>query len=223
MMIDEETRKELVRYLQEKIPAEGKVRLLTFTSNNDGKNCQYCDQVRQLAEELASIAKGKVLVDNHQMYESNLLVERFRVRRIPATVVTDMRGNFSMKFYGIPAGYEFSALLEDIVDAASGAPRLKEDTVRVLLKIEKPIHIQVFVTPTCPYCPRAVRMAHQFSMVNPDNIDSEMIESMEFPELAEKYSVMAVPKVVINDRVEFEGALPEPVFLYKVMEATRVS
>ena len=52
-------------------------------------------------------------------------------------------------------------------------------------------------------------------------IDAEMIESMEFPELSEKYSVMAVPKVVINEDVDFEGALPEKVFLFKVKEALK--
>lgn len=60
-------------------------------------------------------------------------------------------------------------------------------------------------------------------MVNPKVIDAEMVESMEFPELAGRYSVMAVPRVVISDNVEFERALPEKVFLYKVKEALRAS
>ncbi len=50
-------------------------------------------------------------------------------------------------------------------------------------------------------------------------ITAECIEATEFPELSQRYHVMAVPKIVINDRVQFEGALPEPQFLSKVLEA----
>ena len=46
-----------------------------------------------------------------------------------------------------------------------------------------------------------------------------MVEATEFPELAERYSVYAVPKVVINDAVSFEGALPEHLFALYVLRA----
>ncbi len=82
--------------------------------------------------------------------------------------------------------------------------------------IDRPMHIQVFVTPTCPYCPRAVRLTHQFAMKS-DLIRADMIESTEFPQLANRYEVMAVPKVVINDTIFSEGALPEPHFLGHAM------
>jgi alkyl hydroperoxide reductase subunit AhpF len=78
----------------------------------------------------------------------------------------------------------------------------------------------VLQTPTCPYCPRAVRTAHQFAMEN-DKIKSAMIEAMEFYDLANQYSVMAVPKIVINDDVSFEGALPEENFLEYVLSAVK--
>jgi len=50
-------------------------------------------------------------------------------------------------------------------------------------------------------------------------VKAECIEANEFPDLARRYQVMAVPKIVINDRVEFEGALPEPEFLSAVLRA----
>jgi alkyl hydroperoxide reductase subunit AhpF len=52
-----------------------------------------------------------------------------------------------------------------------------------------------------------------------DRVRSTAIEATEFPDLSRAYRVMAVPKVVINDRVQFEGALPEPEFLAAVMRA----
>jgi len=52
-----------------------------------------------------------------------------------------------------------------------------------------------------------------------DKVRAECIEANEFPEISQRYRVMAVPKVVINDRVEFEGAFPEPEFLKAVLQA----
>ncbi|HID04925.1 MAG TPA: glutaredoxin, partial [Aigarchaeota archaeon] len=53
------------------------------------------------------------------------------------------------------------------------------------------------------------------------NITADMIESLEFPHLANKYEVMAVPKIVINDKISFEGALPEQHFLEHVLLALK--
>jgi predicted DsbA family dithiol-disulfide isomerase len=50
-------------------------------------------------------------------------------------------------------------------------------------------------------------------------VTAECIEATEFPELSQRYRVMAVPKIVINDKVEFEGALPERDFLGAVLQA----
>jgi protein-disulfide isomerase len=52
-----------------------------------------------------------------------------------------------------------------------------------------------------------------------DQVRAECIEATQFPELSQRYRVMAVPKIVVNDRVQFEGALPEAQFLAKVLEA----
>jgi len=52
-----------------------------------------------------------------------------------------------------------------------------------------------------------------------DRIRSECVEANEFPDLSRRYQVMAVPKIVINDRVEFEGAIPERDFVNAVLQS----
>jgi predicted DsbA family dithiol-disulfide isomerase len=52
-----------------------------------------------------------------------------------------------------------------------------------------------------------------------EHVRSECVEATEFPELSQRYQVMAVPKIVINDRVEFEGAIPESDFVNAVLQA----
>ena len=63
-----------------------------------------------------------------------------------------------------------------------------------------------------------MRLAQQMAIASP-RITAECIEATEFPELSQRYQVMAVPKIVINDRVQFEGAIPENDFLSAVLQA----
>jgi glutaredoxin len=81
------------------------------------------------------------------------------------------------------------------------------------------IHIQIFVTPTCPYCAMAVRFGHQFAL-ECERIKADMIESTEFPHLAQKYSVFGVPKTIINETIFIDGAVPEETFLENVLKVT---
>ena len=64
------------------------------------------------------------------------------------------------------------------------------------------VHLQVFVTPTCPYCPPAVILAQQMAFYSP-RVRADMIEATEFPQLAQKYNVYGVPRTVINEK-EFD-------------------
>ena len=102
---------------------------------------------------------------------------------------------------------------------SAGESGLSAETKEKIKTINKPVHIQVFITPTCPYCPGAVILGHKVAFEN-DLITADMIEATEFPYLSNKYNVFAVPKIVINEDVQFEGALPEPVYVENVLKAS---
>lgn len=63
-----------------------------------------------------------------------------------------------------------------------------------------------------------MRLAQHMAIASA-RVTAECIEATEFPELSQRYRVMAVPKIVINDKVEFEGAIPEKDFLGAVLKA----
>jgi len=63
-----------------------------------------------------------------------------------------------------------------------------------------------------------VRLAQHMAVAS-DRVTATAIEATELPDLSRAYRVMGVPKIVINDRVEFEGAVPEPQFLEAVLRA----
>ena len=78
------------------------------------------------------------------------------------------------------------------------------------------MQIKVFVTLTCPHCPVAATIAHKLA-IESDLIKADVVESSEFPDLALKYNVIGVPKVVINEKVDFVGEFSEDLFAEHVL------
>ena len=178
--------------------------------------CQYCKDTRQLLEEVSELS-DKIKLEKFDFLADRKEVERFDIKRIPAIVVMDEEDR-RIKFYGIPGGYEFSALIEAFKLVSTGETGLNQATKDFLDSLAKEVHLQVFVTPTCPYCTGAVILAHRMAYYSP-KVKADMIEATEFPELSVKYNVMGVPRTVINETQFQEGAAPEEMLIEKIKAA----
>lgn len=191
------------------------VKLINFTQETE---CQFCQHTRELMEEVASLS-DKLSVEVYDFVKDKDKTIQYNIDKIPATVIEGKK-DYGIRFFGIPSGYEFTTLMEDIISVSTGESGLSEKSKSLVQTIITPIHIQVFVTPTCPYCPSAVSLAHKLALES-NAIRGDMVEAMEFPQLAMKYAVMGVPKIVINEDVEFEGALPEDMYVAQLMAAVK--
>lgn len=192
------------------------VKLIYFTQEIE---CPFCVQTRELLEDVASLSHNKISIEICDFVADKDKVEKYKIDKIPATVVEGAK-DYGVRFYGIPAGYEFTSLINSIMAVSNGKAGLSDETKETLKKLKEPTLIQVFITLTCPYCPKAVEMAHRLA-IESDLITAEMVESSEFPLLVQKHNIMSVPRIIINDKIDFEGALPEKDFvdnLMKVME-----
>ncbi len=208
--INDKTRKAVQK---EFAALEQPVKLVLFTEELD---CQYCRETKQLLDEIASLS-DKLTLETYNVITDKDKAAEFGVTRAPATVVMNGK-DYGIRYYGLPAGYEFGSLIEDIIDVSNGDSGLAPETKAALAQITEPVHFQVFVTPTCPYCPQAVRLAHKMAMEN-DLIRADMVEANEFPELSQQYQVMAVPRTIINEDHYFEGAMPEPGVLSALLQS----
>jgi glutaredoxin-like protein len=178
--------------------------------------CQFCRDTRQLLEELSEMS-DKIKLEKFDFLADRTEVEKYDIERIPAIVVMDEEDR-RIKIYGIPGGYEFSSLVEALKLVSTGETGLAPETKKFLDSLEKEVHLQVFVTPTCPYCPGAVVLAHRMAYYSP-KVKADMIEATEFPELSVKYNVMGVPRTVINETQFQEGAAPEEMLIEKIKAA----
>ena len=189
------------------------VKLVFFTQTIA---CQFCKETGEILDEVAGLS-DLISVETLNFVTDKEKAEDYAVDKIPATVVLG-EDDYGVRFYGMPSGYEFTSLVEAIVDVSRGQVDLDAGTRQALANIIEPVHMQVFVTPTCPYCPAAVRLAHKLAIAS-DHIRADMVESIEFPHLANKYSVYGVPRTVINEDVYLEGAAPEVLVMAKVQQA----
>jgi len=198
------------------------VQILYFGSDD---NCETCTETRQLLGEIAELDK-RVHLSTHDLKTDAALAKKYNVDKAPALVIAGKSGDdileTGIQFSGIPAGYEFSTLINDILLASKLDSGLSDDTRAFLKALTTPLLLQVFVTPTCPYCPQAVLLAHKMAMENPAMIRAEAVEATEFPELANQFRVQGVPQTVINSgKGTAVGAYPEARMLAEIKNALK--
>ena len=182
------------------------------------RECKYCEDVEYIVDTISNLSPLISTIKHEEGKEED---KRFNINMYPAIIVHSEE-EYNIRFFGIPAGEEFGVLVNTILAASTGNIHLNKSTIEEIKRIEENVHIRVFVTPACPYCPHMAWKACMFALAN-RRITTDVIEASEFPELVEKYNVFAVPKVVINDKVEFEGLVPERLFLKRLLRAIRKS
>jgi glutaredoxin-like protein len=171
--------------------------------------CRFCSETRQLAQELATL-NDKLSVEVYDFVANADKAKELGIDKIPALAIIGKK-DYGVRIYGIPFGYELQTLIEAIINVSRGKTDLSDKTKEILADIKAPVHIQVFVTLTCPHCPAAAAIAHKLAIEN-DMIKADVIDASEFPALAQKYTVIGVPKIIINEKVEFVGAFNEDLF-----------
>ncbi len=186
---------------------------VTFKLFTQEMECRFCEDTRALLEAVTD-ASDKVKLEIYDFVKDKAEADIYGVDKIPAIVAMDGK-DYGIKYYGIPGGYEFASLVEVIKLISTGEYGLKPETMEFLDNLQKDIHLQVFVTPTCPYCPGAVVLAHKMAYYSP-RIKADMIEATEFPHLAQKYNVMGVPRTIIQETGFLEGSAPEEMLIDRI-------
>ena len=218
-LISEQDRTQLRRTFRKDLKRQ--VRLRLFTQRQSlltipGRECPYCPQTESLMEELAGLTP-KIELETVDFYGQPDIAKEQGVTRIPA-IVLSADGSARVKFYGAPMGYEMATIVEDIKTISRGVSPLTMDTRKKLRGLNQDVHIQVFVTPTCTFCPGMARLAHAVALESP-RVSSDVIEIQEFPALGQAYGVRSVPLTVINEHIRFTGAVTEAQFVERVVEA----
>lgn len=130
-----------VREMLAELP--GPVRLVFFTQT---LNCETCEPTKQILGELAELSE-QITVEEHNFLLEGALASDYGIDRVPAIAVLGAQ-DYGIRFLGIPAGYEFTSLLDAIQAVSSGNSGLQDGSRAMLAGLESPLMLQVFVTPT---------------------------------------------------------------------------
>ncbi len=198
------------------------VKLIFFSTKDD---CEYCDQIEGLLSEVTALS-DKLSFVTYDIDENTELTQKYGVDQAPVFIIAGNDQNkevdYGIRFYGMPGGHEFTSLVHDLMLVSGQDSGLAPETRTFLKNLKEPVHLQVFVTPTCPYCPSAVVLAHQMA-IESDKITADMVEAMEFPELASRFNVSGVPQTTINMGAgTVIGGVPESTLVEQIKEALAI-
>lgn len=139
-VLKEKDKKKLTGMFKE---MEKDVRIVMFTQEQE---CQHCEMVRTMLEEVSDLSE-KLTLQVHDFVAEAGLAKQHGVDKVPATVLVGDK-DYGIRFYGVPAGYEFAVLIEDILDVGKRDPGLSKEVLTELAKVDQPVHLQALISPT---------------------------------------------------------------------------
>jgi len=132
------------RATQDRLRAmERPVRLVHFTQELE---CPSCPETKRLLQQVVELS-DKLSLEIYNFQLDREKVAQYQIDKVPATVIEGEKDD-GIRFYGLPSGYEFATLLEGVVAVSRGRSELNPATVDRLRALDRPLHLQVFVTPT---------------------------------------------------------------------------
>ncbi|MDA8422601.1 MAG: FAD-dependent oxidoreductase [Nitrospiraceae bacterium] len=173
-----------------------------------GKNDQFNEAAVSLVKAIAELS-GKLKVSFHTVGDAQ--AAKRNVTRSPSVLIAPDK--YRIRYTGAPLGEEGRSFLIAIMMASRGKALLTEDTLKKMTnELREKRDIQVFVSPTCPYCPQQVLSAFSAAIVKPDLVSAEAVEIYENQDLAENLGSLAVPQTFMNGTFTGAGLQPEPMF-----------
>ena len=171
---------------------------------------------RQFLKELSAI-EPRIIVT--ELPITDKIANELEIKTSPSIAIGYDFG-YKIIFNGAPLGHEATSLIELIVMVSSGESRLDSKAKELLKNVVNDVHLRVFVTPTCPYCPLSVIQAGQVAIELKGKAKSECIESAENQQLVMKFNVSSVPLTIINDVLEsgIVGSVPETKLIKQILK-----
>ena len=173
---------------------ENNVTLVTIVDPTNEKSIELRDlviDIADLGDKLEAVVKTKG--------EDAALEAKVNADKFPVVAFLDQNGNYAgVKFHGVPGGHELNSFLLAIYNLAGPGQALDTSVLEAIKAVDKKVNIKVAVSLSCHLCPDVVVGAQRIAIENP-NVEAEMLDIANFPELKTKHKVMSVPCMIVND------------------------
>lgn len=173
---------------------ENNVTLVTIVDPTNEKSIELRDlviDIADLGDKLEAVVKTKG--------EDAAIEAKVNADKFPVVAFLDKDGNYAgVKFHGVPGGHELNSFLLAIYNLAGPGQALDASVLEAIKAVDKKVNIKVAVSLSCHLCPDVVVGAQRIAIENP-NVEAEMLDIANFPELKTKHKVMSVPCMIVND------------------------
>jgi len=212
MIIDEESAKALKDKFKNEIKRNVKLKVFLDKEEKIEGSKQFLEE---FLRDLKELSEGKIDFEVHQKDSEE--AKKYGVNEAP-TILIDPDNSYKIVYLGLPLGEEAWAFIDTIVQVSKDESLLSNKSKEKLKQLKEEREIITFVTPTCPYCPYQVLLANNVAIEAKGLVKSVCVDSIEFPELSDKFEVNAVPHNVINGKTSSVGVQPEEKFVDDVLK-----
>ena len=190
--LDDELRQQLVAVVDR---FENPVEIVVFKNPNVDESVA----IENAVKDIAAIAPEKLKFVSYNEGENKELEAKVKLTRTPSIAVLDKDGNFSgLKYSSLPSGHELNSFILGLYNVAGPGQKVAPESLEKIAKIDKPINIKIGISLSCTKCPKTVQATQRIATLN-KNVEMEMINIFTFQDFKNRYDIMSVPAIIIDD------------------------
>ncbi len=188
---DDALREQLIPILKR---FESRISLLAILDESS----DWDGELKAFLTDFASLT-DKVRVEFLHRGEDTAREKEINAAIFPTVAVLGPDGTYTgVQFHGIPGGHEINSFILALYNAAGPGQAIGEDTLSKIRSVKKKVNYKIGVSLSCTLCPDVVAASQLMALKNP-LIEAEMIDVARFPDFKNRYSIMSVPAIVVND------------------------
>jgi len=179
---------------------ESNISLVSIVDETNSKSIELRDLVLDIAD-----LGDKVTALIYKKGENPEMEDKVHANKFPIVAILNKDGEYSgVKFHGVPGGHELNSFLIAMYNVAGPGQEINANVLNDIKSIDKKLNIKVGVSLSCHVCPDVVMAAQRIAIENP-NIETEMLDLSNFPDLKNKHKIMSVPALIVNDEKVYFG------------------
>lgn len=179
---------------------ENNISLVSIVDESNSKSIELRDLVLDIAD-----LGDKVTALIYKKGENPEMEDKVHANKFPIVAILNKDGEYSgVKFHGVPGGHELNSFLIAMYNVAGPGQEINANVLNDIKSIDKKLNIKVGVSLSCHVCPDVVMAAQRIAIENP-NIETEMLDLSNFPDLKSKHKIMSVPALIVNDEKVYFG------------------
>ena len=160
--------------------------------------------IEKAVKEIADIS-DKLKFSSYNVGENKELEAKIKAERFPTITILNKDGEYSgLKYSSIPSGHELNSFILGMYNVAGPGQKVADESLVKIKNINKPVNIKIGISLSCTKCPKTVQSAQRIATLN-KNVEMEMINIFTFQDFKNRYDIMSVPAVIINDKQIYFG------------------